>query len=772
MSLNDLTDRNAVLAAMSDYDELGRDEFLKTHGFARAQRYMVRGPSGRLYDSKAIAGVAYGKQFPDQGPLQAAEFSGGEATVVAAMERLGFEVVDQQSDVGRGQASLFGASSDPERTRPPAVWVEETHVKGIAEREAGPYALGVVLWSPQRATDGRDIYANMRDVQQGDIVFHLTDNEGISGVSVAAGSADTNFVGLAGSDWADRPAYKVPLTSFTPLSPPLSRDWFLGDPAFRDQLMEILKGPRGRGLFYNRKLELNQGAYLTLAPPSLVRLLSAAYHARTGESLPLLPDSLQDTAAPLVQQHRSQQIVGKIALPTQIWMWSPGEQAVYWDEFYANSIMGIGWEELGDLNQYDTLEDFKSALSKINNSDANPSVNARMCFDFAKNMRIGDIVLVKRGRRTIIGRGLIEGIYQYEPGRRSYPNIRSVRWTHRGQWRSPTLLPMKTLTDWTRSTETPAVEEMLGASDDTGSKTHVLDVSERKKFGIDDALDGMFMERPVFEDLLNRWRRKKNLVIQGAPGVGKSFVARRLAYALMGYEDPTRVKTVQFHQSYSYEDFVQGYRPTGGGFALRDGVFLKFCQLALEDPSQIYVFIIDEINRGNLSKILGELMLLIEVDKRSPNWAVKLAYAESEDERFYVPPNLFLLGMMNTADRSLAVVDYALRRRFAFATLLPAFGHPLFRQHLETAGVAPTIVDRIISKMTDLNEAIASDTSNLGPGFCVGHSFFVPPPELGSGGEEWYEEVAKGEIIPLLEEYWFDQPDKVSDWRQELLKSG
>jgi 5-methylcytosine-specific restriction endonuclease McrBC GTP-binding regulatory subunit McrB len=192
----------------------------------------------------------------------------------------------------------------------------------------------------------------------------------------------------------------------------------------------------------------------------------------------------------------------------------------------------------------------------------------------------------------------------------------------------------------------------------------------------------------------------------------------------MGYRDPSRVRTVQFHQSYSHEDFVQGYRPSGDGLALQQGVFLEFCEKALADPNELYVFTIDEINRGNLSKIFGELMLLIEPDKRSPEWATKLAYAPAAEERFYVPPNVYLLGMMNTADRSLSLVDYALRRRFAFVTLRPEYGSNKFRQHLLEKGVGAELADRIIERMISVNEEIAADQTNLGPGFCIGHSFF------------------------------------------------
>lgn len=286
-------------------------------------------------------------------------------------------------------------------------------------------------------------------------------------------------------------------------------------------------------------------------------------------------------------------------------------------------------------------------------------------------------------------------------------------------------------------------------------------------YTIDDALDGLFMERTEFERLLSIWRTKKNLVLQGAPGVGKSFVARRLAYALMEHADPARVAAVQFHQSYGYEDFMQGYRPTAsGGFELRNGVFHRFCEQARKDPSRPHVFIIDEINRGNLSKVFGELMLLIEADKRGPTWTTQLAYSSDGDEPFWVPPNLYILGMMNTADRSLSLVDYALRRRFGFVTLEPAFASDAFRKHLLASGVGAAIIDRITHGMMELNAAIASDAVNLGAGFRIGHSFFTPAAQADAA---WLEQVIETEIRPLLEEYWFDDPEKARQWRDRLL---
>jgi hypothetical protein len=292
---------------------------------------------------------------------------------------------------------------------------------------------------------------------------------------------------------------------------------------------------------------------------------------------------------------------------------------------------------------------------------------------------------------------------------------------------------------------------------------------EEQPYSIEDAMSGLFLQKEEFERILSIWKVKKNIILQGAPGVGKSFVAKRLAFALMTQVAPSRLETVQFHQAYAYEDFVQGYRPTReGGFDLRDGVFTRFCHAATEDPTHDYVLIIDEINRGNLSKIFGELMLLIERDKRTPTWATRLAYARPLDPKFYVPDNLYIIGMMNTADRSLSMVDYALRRRFAFVTLAPEFASPAFRTTLEAAGVPATVVGQIVGRMRELNEAIAADTINLGPGFQIGHSFFIPA-DGQADSDGWYAQVIETEIRPLLEEYWFDEPAKAASWRSRLL---
>jgi 5-methylcytosine-specific restriction protein B len=303
--------------------------------------------------------------------------------------------------------------------------------------------------------------------------------------------------------------------------------------------------------------------------------------------------------------------------------------------------------------------------------------------------------------------------------------------------------------------------------DDTNiTVTTEIESYDRKK-----AMKGLFLAETQFDEMLAALKEKKNVVLQGAPGVGKTYVAKRLAYALIESNDPLRIEVIQFHQSYSYEDFIQGFRPTPKGhFDLKYGIFHQFCRRAQREETQgrPYVFIIDEINRGNLSKIFGELMMLIEPDKRGKAHAIPLAYSQDADEKFYIPVNLHLIGMMNTADRSLAMVDYALRRRFRFINLRPEFSSEVFRAFLADAGARPELVKKIVARMNALNEIIAADTKNLGPGYQIGHSYFCPRNEI-KPDEDWYRRVIESEIVPLIQEYWFDNEQKVKEQRLALL---
>lgn len=280
------------------------------------------------------------------------------------------------------------------------------------------------------------------------------------------------------------------------------------------------------------------------------------------------------------------------------------------------------------------------------------------------------------------------------------------------------------------------------------------DVSKYTKYNF---LNDVYITDNEYDKLVNLLYRKKNVILQGAPGVGKTYMAKRLAYSIIGEKDNERIKCIQFHQSYSYEDFIEGFRPTETTYKLEKGIFYNFCKLAENNPDKPYFFIIDEINRGNLSKIFGELLMLIECDKRGEK--LNLAYSKIG---FSVPNNLYIIGMMNTADRSLALIDYALRRRFAFYKVKPAFENEKFMQYKDNLDSAK--FNKLIELIEMINIEINKDLS-LGEGFEIGHSYFC---ELDNVTDEDIESIITYEIVPLIEEYWFDDMDKYNEWKDRL----
>jgi len=279
----------------------------------------------------------------------------------------------------------------------------------------------------------------------------------------------------------------------------------------------------------------------------------------------------------------------------------------------------------------------------------------------------------------------------------------------------------------------------------------------------------LFMGKKEVEEIVRSLERKKNIILTGPPGTGKTWVAKKIAELM---DKNAKTKTVQFHQSYSYEDFIQGYRPKDGtavGFELKDGLFKNFCEKAQVDNTKHFL-IIDEINRGNLSKIFGELMMLIENDYRGKKNEIRLIYSDPKkaNDTFYIPENLYLIGTMNTADRSLALVDYALRRRFSFHSLKPEFGDN-FENFLTRKKVAKTIITKIQDNITEINKKIKDDNT-LRDGFFIGHSYFCDPPKDKNRHKDWYNDIINHEITPLLKEYWVEKTDSLSDV-QEYLKN-
>lgn len=440
------------------------------------------------------------------------------------------------------------------------------------------------------------------------------------------------------------------------------------------------------------------------------------------------------------------------------WLYAPGEGSCMWDEFYTLGIMAIGWGEIGDLSTFDSKDAMKIKMREVIDESLSYKNAAHATWQFANEMKIGDIVFVKKGMHQIIGRGVVMSDYEYDNTRDDeYKNIRQVDWTHNGEWPHPGQAVMKTLTDITSYTD--YVEKLNSLFEDE-TEEDAEDVEKTyPPYTKEDFLSEVFMPEEEYDKLSGILRIKKNIILQGAPGVGKTFVAKRIAFSMMGVKDVERVMMVQFHQSYSYEDFIMGFRPSTDGFELKRGAFYNFCKKAEIDGDNDYFFIIDEINRGNLSKIFGELFMLIENDKRGVS--LQLLYS---DEKFSVPKNIYIIGMMNTADRSLAMLDYALRRRFAFFEIKPGFTTDGFREY--RMSLKNEKFDKLIACVESLNNVISNDES-LGDGFCIGHSYFcnLLPDTID---DQVLSGIVEYELIPLLKEYWFDEPIKVKDWSINL----
>ena len=596
------------------------------------------------------------------------------------------------------------------------------------------------------------------------------------------------------------------------------------------------------------------------------------------------------------------------------WMYAPGKNAKFWDKYYKEGIMGIGPNSIGNFKSFNTRESMAEKMKEYSDSESSFSNDSLGSWQFANEIKTGDIIIAKKGTKAYLGYGVVQSDYYYNPQRNDYHNLRKVKWISNGNWPEvKNNIVIKTLTDISKYPDyvnklknllnikevQPAVNTQVipeGSSSETsfwwmnanpkywnidnfkegqqqtytthndkGNKRRIYEyfrqlksgdqiigyqstpslkvkalfevttgiiendeegevvtfrikeffpyqasweelktnpllfncemfnnnqgslfkltepefkvitetckremIDEPEPYPISEALFEIFFAEDQFMNTLDLLEYKKNLILQGPPGTGKTYIARRLAYASLGFKDFTKIEMIQFHQSYAYEDFIQGYRPTSDGkFQLQNGLFYDFCIKAQRDPKHKYFFIIDEINRGNLSKIFGELMMLIEHDKRGESFGIKLTYSGSDGEKFYIPKNLYLIGTMNTADRSLAIVDYALRRRFVFVDVKPAFSHPGFEELLKTNEVPDPLIKKIRERMEDLNNTIAGD-DNLRKWFTVGHSYFCTPvrqPDI-----EWYKQVIMNEIGPLLREYWFDDEDKAEENIKKLLR--
>lgn len=588
------------------------------------------------------------------------------------------------------------------------------------------------------------------------------------------------------------------------------------------------------------------------------------------------------------------------------WLFAPGEGAKMWKEFQSESIAAIDWEDIGSLLNFTSKDDIESIVIELYGETGSAKMNTKLAlWQFGHEVKVGDIIIPKKGKKYYLGYGIVSSTYRYDDTRPEYKHIIDVDWKKVGEWEEEVgSIVTKTFTDITQYPDyISRLRRLIGieqeadhledkrywwlnanpkhwriedfeVGDEQSYTSHNSNGNKRNKyeyfqkvkpgdlvlgyettptkkaiavFEITKSLfidedDGeekfsliiqKFLSAPVpyqfmkqmpelqnsevmrnnqgtlyslskaefqsilaygeactdkldeytfeqatqeiykteleLKEIVEILEKKKNIILQGPPGTGKTYIAKRLAYLSNGFIDSSKVQMIQFHQSYAYEDFIQGYRPTpDGGFALKNGVFYRFCKKASNDPDNNYYFIIDEINRGNLSKIFGELMMLIENDKRGVKFALPLTYSEGlRENTFYIPENLHIIGTMNTADRSLAIVDYALRRRFAFIDIMPQFENGL-KSDIIDSGVDEAIAEKIVSIMVSLNGEISKD-SNLGHGYQVGHSYFCNNPGKVPG-EEWLESIIKYEVAPLLREYWFDNIDLANSHIRKLSK--
>ena len=453
----------------------------------------------------------------------------------------------------------------------------------------------------------------------------------------------------------------------------------------------------------------------------------------------------------------------KKKIKTGYWCVRGGEKGEKEQDAIKQGKIFIGWPEAGNLSKFNNREEILDHLIELGilyKKNHPTFINY-----FVNTIKPGDLVIMPFKGTNTVAIGKVSGDYSYDPGSdEQFPNSRPVKWIEKTIQLPPQITSKELPKSSVSQVKQKDVLDFVRGVVEQNNK-------QENDYSIENLATDCFLDRSKLEEFLDRLQTKKNLILQGPPGTGKTWLAKRLAFALIGRKDNSKVKALQFHPNLSYEDFVRGWRPAGDGkLELVDGSFLQIAEAARKDPTEKYVIVIEEINRGHPAQILGELLTLLEADKRNADEALELCYSKEDGERFFIPENLYVIGTMNIADRSLALVDLALRRRFAFVDLEPVFGEPWKSWVHDKFNIDRKTLSEIETRIRSLNDII-SDESDLGPQFRIGHSYVTPANgTVIEDAYDWFRQVVNTEIGPLLDEYWFDNLDRAKKEKETLLQ--